>query len=505
MPLSDIKHVFVLMLENRSYDHILGSLAISGTDPSGVPTSADGVPSGGATNLDSAGAAYATSPTAPFVMPADPPHEFDDVRLQLLGANGPTDNYDTRAISNSGFVLSYETVAGANPRGAIMSSFAPGALPYLSQLAQRFCTCDRWFSSLPGPTVPNRFFLLAGSSNGSPKSPSEFSMIRGELGAQFTFKNGTIFKRLKEQTQRRFVIYRGDDFPLSGLVDGVAHRDTKLFDPAGFARDCNAAALPDFIFIEPSYGVFSSYRTGNSMHPVGDVRAGDQLVKDVYEGIRGSACWNSSVLILIYDEHGGFYDHVVPPAGLPAPGDVPPLYHFDFTQLGLRVPAVIISPLIPARTIDHTCYDHTSVLATLRARFPEIGWFTERDRLANDLAHLFTLSPATARTDAPLILAAPAGAVPKAAAPSALAGLVDDDAEPPGHAEAAFVQVAAHWQARVGKAKFTAVRKRVVVVHTKGSARDYLREVSSLLAAKGTRRVRPAARRRRRKRAKAGS
>ncbi|HUJ42552.1 MAG TPA: alkaline phosphatase family protein [Opitutaceae bacterium] len=505
MPLSDIKHVFVLMLENRSYDHILGSIAISGADPTGAPATADGVPPGGATNLDSAGVAYAASPTAPFVMPADPPHEYDDVRRQLLGANGPTDNYDTTAITNSGFVLSYETVAGNNPRGAIMSSFAPGALPYLSQLAQQFCTCDRWFSSLPGPTVPNRFFLLAGSSNGSPKSPSEFSMIRGELGAQFTFKNGTIFKRIKEQTQRRFVIYRGDDFPLSGLVDGVARSDTKLFDRAGFARDCSAAGLPDFIFIEPSYGVFSSYRTGNSMHPVGDVRAGDQLIKDVYEGIRGSACWTQSVLVLIYDEHGGFFDHVVPLGGVPAPGDVPPLYHFDFTQLGLRVPAVVISPLIPARTIDHTCYDHTSVLATLRALFPEIGWFTERDRLANDLSHLFTLSPATARTDAPLTLAAPAGSAPMAVAPAAMAAAVDDDAEPPGHAEAAFVQVAAHWHARIGKAKPAALRKRVAAVHTKGNARDYLREVSALLRQKEARKAPAAARRRKRKRAKAGA
>jgi phospholipase C len=385
-----------------------------------------------------------------------------------------------------------------------MASFAPGALPYLSQLAQQFCTCDRWFSSLPGPTVPNRFFLLAGSSGGSPKSPSEFSMIRGELGDQFTFRNGTIFKRLKEQTQRRFVIYRGDDFPLSGLVDGVARSDTKLFDRAGFAGDCSAGALPEFIFIEPSYGVFSSYRTGNSMHPVGDVRAGDQLIKDVYEGIRGSACWKNSVLILIYDEHGGFFDHVVPPGGVPAPGDVPPLYHFDFTQLGVRVPAVVISPLIPARTIDHTCYDHTSVLATLRARFPEIGWFTERDRLANDLSHLFTLSPATARTDAPRTLKAPPGLLTAPVTPAAMEALVDDEAEPTGHAEAAFVQVAAHWSARVGKAKSAAVRNRVAVVHTKGSARDYLREVATVLRAKEARKP-PAARRGKRKRAKARS
>ena len=86
------------------------------------PTTADGVPPGGATNLDSAGVAYATSATAPFVMPVDPPHELDDVRRQLLGANGPTDNYDNTAVTNAGFVLSYEAAAGGNPRGSASGS-----------------------------------------------------------------------------------------------------------------------------------------------------------------------------------------------------------------------------------------------------------------------------------------------------------------------------------------------------------------------------------------------
>lgn len=388
MALSDIDHVFVLMLENRSYDHLLGSLALRGKTPAGQDTAAIGLPAG-ASNSDRAGNPVPSNNNAPFSMPVDPSHEFDDVRLQLLGANGPTDTYLNSDIQNSGFVLSYQAVCGANPTGGIMSSFPPARVPCLVQLATTFCLCDQWFSSLPGPTVPNRYFLLAGSCNGDPKSPNNFSLVRGELGDPVKFANGTIFTRIKQQADLSFVVYCGDDLPLALTVDGVDRGDTRLFSRDQFAQDCNSPTLPDFIFIEPAYDFLASYRNGNSQHPLGDIRAGEQLIKDVYDGIRGSANWTRSVLIVTYDEHGGFYDHVKPPGEVPAPGDVPNKYNFDFTQLGVRVPAVIVSPLI-LPTIDHTVYDHTSVLATLRARFPQIGWLTERDRLANDLGHLFT-------------------------------------------------------------------------------------------------------------------
>jgi len=129
----------------------------------------------------------------------------------------------------------------------------------------------------------------------------------------------------------------------------------------------------------------------------------------IYETIRNSPHWENSVLIITYDEHGGFYDHVPPPQTV-APGDATTdpandLYHFDFRQLGVRVSAVIISPLIPRGTIDHTVYDHTSVLATVESIFG-LQPLTQRDKHANTLNHLFSL--ATPRTDAPTTLPAPA-------------------------------------------------------------------------------------------------
>ena len=136
---------------------------------------------------------------------------------------------------------------------------------------------------------------------------------------------------------------------------------------------------------------------------------GERLLKTIYETIRNSPHWENSVLIITYDEHGGFYDHVAPPQTV-APGDATTdpandLYHFDFRQLGVRVPAVIVSPLIPKGLIDSTIYDHTSVLATVESIFG-LQPLTERDTQAHTLNHLFSL--ATPRTDAPTTLPAPA-------------------------------------------------------------------------------------------------
>jgi phospholipase C len=168
-----------------------------------------------------------------------------------------------------------------------------------------------------------------------------------------------------------------------------------------------------YVFIEPDYGrdIASpgDFVCGNSQHPLDDITRGEQLIKTVYETIRNSPHWNDSVLVITYDEQGGFYDHAIPPPATP-PGD--PItddgnnhHNFDFAQLGVRVPAVIVSPLIPRGTIDHTIYDHSSVLASARRIFG-FGALTERDRRANDFLHLLSLS--TPRTDAPTQLAAPA-------------------------------------------------------------------------------------------------
>jgi phospholipase C len=151
------------------------------------------------------------------------------------------------------------------------------------------------------------------------------------------------------------------------------------------------------------------FTCGNSQHPLDDVTRGERLIKQVYETIRNSPLWQESVLVITYDEHGGFFDHVEPPAAV-APGD--PIsdednnhHDFKFDRLGVRVPSVIVSPLIPRGTIDHTTYDHTSVLATVERLFG-LRPLTERDSAANDFLHLFSLS--SPRLDTPATLPEPA-------------------------------------------------------------------------------------------------
>jgi phospholipase C len=166
-----------------------------------------------------------------------------------------------------------------------------------------------------------------------------------------------------------------------------------------------------YTWIEPNYGNVANgtYEGGNSQHPMDGVTQGEALIKETYEAIRNSPHRNTSLLIVTWDEHGGFYDHVAPPKAV-VPGDTQPgskynRYHFTFGQYGVRVPAVIVSPLIPANLIDHRVYDHSSIPATIEAVFG-LTPLTKRDAAANNLTPLLSLG--TPRTDAPTSLPAPA-------------------------------------------------------------------------------------------------
>ncbi|TMD69428.1 MAG: phosphoesterase, partial [Chloroflexi bacterium] len=402
-----IKHVFVVMLENRSFDHMLGLSNIHGIDAvSGQPTTIDGLNARNDWNLDLHGnKVYASSP-ADWNMLYDPGHEFNDVKEQLCGAEC---NYPR--INNSGFVISYSKIDPANP-GEIMKCYAPDQLPVLTTLAQEFAVCDHWFSSMPGPTWPNRFFVHAASSAGLDHSPAPQTMADAILFRGYTFENGTIYNRF-DKANLGWTIYKGDAFPQSLAISGMNIRalEGRFKDFKDFSGDLNNPGYTTtYAFIEPNYGhaFVGDFTCGDSQHPKDDVTRGERLLKTIYETIRNSPHWESSVLIITYDEHGGFYDHVPPPQTV-APGDATTdaannLNHFDFRQLGVRVPAVIISPFIPKGVIDSTSYDHTSVLATVESIFG-LQPLTERDKHANTLNHLFSLT--TPRRDAPTTLPAP--------------------------------------------------------------------------------------------------
>ena len=476
-----INHVFVLMLENRSFDHMLGASGIRGNDAvTGQPTSINGFQGNESNSYQ--GVIYKPQAPADYSMTVGPGHEFPDVYTQLTGTAGPYDPtvpYPT--INNSGYVANFAASGGQQNPGDVMKYFGPGQLPVLTALANEFVVCDNWFSSLPGPTWPNRFFMLGGSSAGLDHSPSTAEMIEWEGIDGFKFQHGSIF-----QQNLWWRIYAGGDFCLAQALKGINFADITPFPR--FARDVSAANYPvQFTLIEPNYGhVASDYKGGNSQHPLDDVANGEALIKSVYETIRNSPAWNTSLLIITWDEHGGFYDHTAPPAAV-APGDAAQLdsankYQFTFQQYGPRVPAIVVSPLIPANVIDHRLYDHTSVPATVEAAF-RLSSMTQRDAKANNLLSLISLT--TARAGAPTSLPAPvnltaaehvvdAAAFALPAPPvTRPAAPVDEDKNMPG-----FLYVAMRTDLDLSPlSQRPAILARVAAIRTRDEARTYTESV----------------------------
>lgn len=413
-----IEHIFVLMLENRSFDHMLGWSGITGTDATtGQPTRIDGL-TGKEFNILPGGATAAVEQGAPFALNADPGHEFGNVLEQLCGGGATfAAGAAYPAITNAGFASAFAhdpKNTQATEGNATMKAFLPAQLPVLTTLAQEFAVCDRWFSSMPGPTWPNRFFAHAASSGGLDDSPKGSRPLTS-FAFGFKFANGTVFDRL-DQIGKPWYVVEGDAFPQSLALHG-------MLETAITGRFISFDALKSLLgapgynatytFIEPHYGHVigdgRNFTCGNSQHPLDDVTRGEGLIKDVYESLRSSQYWDTSMLIITYDEHGGFYDHVPPPPAV-QPGDAwsdPALntHGFRFDQLGVRVPAVVVSPLIPRGIVDHTHYDHASISATLHDVFGT-QTLTARDAAATSVTHLASL-PAP-RSDAPLFLPAPA-------------------------------------------------------------------------------------------------
>lgn len=422
-----IEHIFVLMLENRSFDHLLAFSGIEGITHA-RPNDAN----------DYGGTDYTVGAAgAPWTMPSDPGHEFSDVLIQLCGPtvqHDPWTPYPT-TIDNSGFVASYATSSTESEPGApapppladigeIMHCFdTPNQLPVLYQLATEFAVCDHWFSSLPGPTWPNRLFLHGASSGGWTNSPSS-EQLQGwyEKTELFTLPNGSIFDRLTA-AGLPWRIYADQDGPKYGgvpmvaaLADVAYGRNT--LDFATFGRDVSSGGYDAaYTFIEPNYGdvVHGAFAGGSSQHPTDGVTRGEALIKATYEAIRQSPLWERSLLILTWDEHGGFYDSVAPPAARPPEDGSPkdPTINsggFLFDRLGVRVPALVVSPLIPRGSVDSTVYEHSSVPATIERQFG-LAPMTKRDAAASDLLALCTLK--SPRTDCPASLTSPAPTPPQ--------------------------------------------------------------------------------------------
>jgi phospholipase C len=395
----NIKHVVVLMLENRSFDCMLGMLYQSGEDFDGLTGPEFNTwhkPDG--TQLD---IQVWTDPTLTAqnacIPDPDPGELFTDIHMQIRGLtayNTPNEG----APSMGGFVDNYMQQTSTNPAPdpySAMHYFRPDQVPVISQLARAFGVSDRWHASAPCQTWPNRFFVHAGTADGYVNnSPTHFP---------YTME--TVFNRLSGVGQT-WKIYFHDIPQAMTLTKLWFNENFQDFDPV-FAADAANGTLPTYSFIEPRY--FTSTllnKIPNDEHPPHNVAYGEELIASVYNAVRGGPGWKQTLLVITYDEHGGCYDHVVPPAATPPGGQTPD--GFDFGYFGVRVPAVIVSPYVRAgskiRPTGLTPFDHTSIIATLRKLFNFVP-LTARDAAAPDLLDALD---AEATNDGPDSIVAPA-------------------------------------------------------------------------------------------------
>jgi len=479
-----IANVFVLMLENHSFDNIFGRSGIPGiaVAPDDASNAYDGT-------------TYTVTADAPGGMPTDPGHEFLDVVEQLAGAGASFETPDYPPVNNSGFVSNYATTTSEGPlpqaedRGKIMACFDTlNELPAIYALAREFAICDHWYSSMPGPTWPNRYFAHGASSSGLDHSPDSAEMAETESLKGFSFQSGSIFDALTNHGQS-FRIVMDENGPLAGSVPQVTSlkglRWPYVVDSMEDFRKAVQRYYPaTYTFIEPNYGdtYAGTYRKGSSQHPMDTAVRGDKLIQQVYEAIRTSPLWGSSLLVIVYDEHGGFYDSVEPPAATP-PGDSTAAskrckYGFTFNQYGVRVPAVIVSPWIPAQTVSDTVYDHSSIPATLET-IVGMQPLTARDAQAASLTDLLTRS--SPRHDCPRSLvsatAKPADLNLDWLWPEQLAAL-DREPLPESGNLIGFLAVALKTELELADVgEHPAILERFKSLQTRGGARVYLEEV----------------------------
>jgi phospholipase C len=484
-------NVFVLMLENRSFDHMLGFSGITGVDAaSGQATSIRDLT--GTESNSYGGAPYVVTLGAAETMPLDPGHEFPDVLEQLAGTGATYVSGKYPPINNSGFVSDYVDSRTGGQGGAtanfgeIMRCFTAAQLPVLNALAREFAVCDSWHCAMPGPTWPNRLFACAASSDGLDHSPTTAEILTWETLDGVTFAHGSLFDALRKKSDTGWRIFSGDYFPMAAALKGVALSDISHFDD--FAAQVNKPEYPWlYTWIEPNYGdvAAGTFKGGNSQHPRDGVSAGEALIKATYEAIRNSPHWETSVLIITWDEHGGFYDHVPPPPAI-APGDtaVGSKYNhfgFGFDQYGVRVPAVIVSPRIPRNTIDHRLYDHSSIAATLAAAF-DLPSLTARDAAANSVLPLLSL--ADARQDTPALLPAATVAPLAAAVQSGSAAEPDMSSSVDAGSLPLLVHVAMRHDIATSLASDRhAILARVQAIQTRQQAADYIAEVRTKVQA----------------------
>jgi phospholipase C len=405
--ISGINHFVVVMLENRSFDNLLGFLYVDQNNVSPAGQKFEGL-TGTESNPDNSGKPIQVfkiqqnQKLSYFYPRADPGEGFANTNVQLFGTNPVPAG---AVATNQGFVKNFQTnmtlpkahaLPGTQPSD-VMGIYTPQLLPILSGLARGYAVCDYWFSSAPTETFPNRAFVAMATSQGRVTdgsapftAPSIYTLLA---------KNGYSWAMYG---------YTQDPLARHSIADITNAPNSNFGTFQDFKTAAANGTLANYVFLEPEWG-----SSGNSQHPNYDVSKGEQFLHDVYYALIGSKVWQSTLLIITYDEHGGCYDHVPPPASAKAPDKFPGEQGFDFTRFGVRVPTVLVSPWIQAGTVyrapgwqkgyppgqSATPFDHASILSTVEKRFGLVN-LTARDKAAPDVASVLTLGKP--RADDPL-------------------------------------------------------------------------------------------------------
>jgi phospholipase C len=317
-----------MMMENRSYDHYLGARALEGLGGNGLQASFSNMNGNG----EPVGIWPATMDVGDLCI-ADPPHSWSSSRTQFN--NG----------ANDGFVLAYESSHGPGANEC-MAYMTRDNVPVHNALADAYTSCDAWFSSVLGPTLPNRMYWHAGTSNGATNNDE---VLNG------AFEGVPSIHHRMNDSGIDWAYYYGDVPVLSVLEDLDLEGKVRRFK-WDFIDDAAAGRLPSVCYIDPGFGT-------NDDHPPHHPLLGQQLISAVYTALATSPQWERCMLVITYDEHGGFYDHVPPPT-------VPDDRAADgFDQLGFRVPAIVAGPYAKQGYVSSVQYDHTSALKHIQNVF----------------------------------------------------------------------------------------------------------------------------------------
>jgi len=380
-------------MENRSFDHMLGSLKA-------INPAIDGI-DGTQSNPDTQGKVAKAEPKAKYQsqLDPDPGHDFDEVDFQIFAG----DTTVNRIPTMQGFVRQYfEKRQDVKASRQVMHFFPKEKLPVITTLATEFCVFNRWFSSIPGPTLCNRAFAHYGTSF-------------GHVGMQILYPN-VQFKSVYERLQaagKTAKIYLFDLQSASMEIVNLLQHQPQFFGTyRQFLDDCASGNLPDYSFIEPNYTDHFSDAgeaiLASDQHPDHHVLEGERFVASIYNAIKANAAlWRSTAMLVTYDEHGGIYDHVAPPNCTPdgfvaQPADTGTGKPFLFDRLGVRVPAVLVSPWVARNTVDNRDFEHASIPNTVTELFaPLHSERSVREKASNTFHDLLTLAAPRPDADTP--------------------------------------------------------------------------------------------------------